>query len=688
MPLDLNAFLFDIVLIFGVAAVLLFVGNRFRIPAIVGFIFAGVLVGPYGLALVSDPEIVRVLADIGIIFLLFSIGMQFSFRRLLEMRKDVVLGGGLQVALTIGAIFLLLSLLGVPPLLGLFTGMLVCHSSTTIIFRVFQERGDVNTYHARTTLGISLFQDLMSVPMLIALPLLAGGSMDLPANLLLLLLKSAAIFGFAFLIARFVVPKALSQITGTKNPELFLLSIILICFVITWGSSIAGLSLSLGAFLAGLTISESEYFYQAFASILPFKDIFSSLFFISIGMLLDLGLFLRNPLLIIALSLAVLLLKAAIAGFATYAIGHPMRIAVLSGLALSNIGEFAFVLSVAGIGIGLFGGEPSQLFLAVAIATMAAAPFVISLAPLAAERVSVLPLPYPLRRGIEPHVEAPAAEGREQYRAMRDHLVIVGFGVNGRNLARAARAGKIPYVVVDMNMNTVRSERMKGEPIFYGDATSLLVLEHAGIMSARILVIVINDPAAARSITTVAKRINPSLHIIVRTPFVGEIERLRSLGAEDVIVDEMETSLAIFLRVLNSYLIPQNEIERFMHQVKSERIRIFGRVPDSVSTCENTISLPDLDAAIRTSKIVALTIEKGSEADGKTLATLGIRRAYGITILAIKRGEDLILNPDSGTVLSSGDVAIVFGDSEHVAQVARLFRRRGEDATVTGDSSS
>jgi monovalent cation:H+ antiporter-2, CPA2 family len=658
--------LFDIIVIFGLAVIVISLGNQLRIPTIVGFLLTGIIVGPSALGVIPDAEMTGMLADIGVIFLLFTIGMQFSFKKLYQMKRDVLIGGSLQVALTIIAVVLVVQYLQVPFALALFLGFLICHSSTSLTFKVFQERAEVTTPHAQTTLAISLFQDLMSIPMIISLPLLAGSGGEVSSSLLGLGMRFFLLIGLVLFIAQYVVPKVLNQITGSRNPELFLLSIIMICFIITWATANLGLSLALGAFLAGLTISESEYFYQAFATVLPFRDIFTSFFFISIGMLLNVGFFMQNPLLIVGLAIAVLLGKATIAGATSLLLGHPLRTSVLVGLGLSNIGEFAFVLSVAGISYGIFAGGMSQLFLSVAVITMASTPLVMAAGPRAADAACRLPLPGRAKPGCLP-IADPDGTRPSGWEKIRDHMIIIGFGVNGRNLAKAAKAGKIPYVIIEMNPRTVRAERVLGEPIFYGDATNEAILNHGSIKSARIVVIVINDPEATRAITRLARRLNPSVHIIVRTPFVKEMRPLRDLGADEVITDEIETSAEIFTRVLKKYLVPRDQIEQLLSSIRSDQYLMSRNLSESTaSVCDLPINLPG-------EEISALVVNDTSKVQGMTLAELMLRSTYAVSVLAIRRGTEIIPNPDGASVLYPGDIAIVIGTPERVSRVAELF---------------
>ncbi|MDP6037142.1 MAG: cation:proton antiporter, partial [Candidatus Latescibacteria bacterium] len=347
----------DIVIIFGLAIAVLFICYRLRVPAVVGFLLTGILVGPYGFGLVKAVHEVEVLAEIGIVLLLFTIGIEFSFERLLQIRKSVLMGGSLQVLLTFLATLFISKRFGQAFGEAVFIGFLVALSSTAIVLKLIQERAEVDSPHGRTTLGILIFQDIIIVPMILVTPLLAGATGNLVETLFVLLGKGIGIILLVMISAKWIVPRVLYQIARTRNQEVFLLSVVVIGLGVAWLTSMAGLSLALGAFLAGLIISESEYSHQALGNILPFRDVFTSFFFVSIGMLLDVGFLFQQPVTIVLIALGVLVLKSSIAFFVTVLLGLPFRTAILVGMALSQVGEFSFILSRTGVEHGLLTGN-------------------------------------------------------------------------------------------------------------------------------------------------------------------------------------------------------------------------------------------------------------------------------------------------------------------------------------------
>jgi CPA2 family monovalent cation:H+ antiporter-2 len=654
----------DIVIIFGLAIAVLFLCHRLHVPTIVGYLMTGILAGPHGLGLIDGVHEVEILAEIGVVLLLFTIGIEFSLRSLLQIKRLVLIGGPLQVLLTLFAAFILARRLGQPFSESIFMGFLISLSSTAIVLKLFQERAEVDSPHGRTALGILIFQDIIIVPMILLTPLLAGSTGNLAKSLLILSAKGIGIILLVIISAKWIVPQLMYQIARTRSRELFLLSIVALCLGIAWLTHHIGLSLALGAFLAGLILSESEYSGQALGNILPFRDVFTSFFFISIGMLLDVGFLLQRPGLIAVIALCVLSLKAIIAGSTAVLLGFPLRTTILVGLALSQIGEFSFILSRSGIEYGLLPAITYQVFLVVSVITMAATPFLLALGPHAADLALHLPLPRRLKAGL---YFAPTITSTETKIHQKDHLIIVGFGLNGRNVARSARAVGIRYVIIEMNPETVRAEKSKGEPIYFGDAIQEAVLTHARVKDARVLVVVISDPTATRRIIEIARRLNPKLYIIARTRFVQEMKHLYELGANEVIPEEFETSVEIFTRVLGKYLIPRDEIEKFTMEVRADGYEMLRSLPkESASFSDLKIHLPEFE-------ISAFRVNQESPLVGKTLAQIELRKKLGVTLLAIRRDSQIISDLGGDTEFYANDVLVLLAPPHKIAAITGLF---------------
>ncbi len=660
----------DIVVIFVLSILVAFICHRMRIPTIVGFLFTGVLAGPHGLKLVSAVHEVESLAEIGVILLLFTIGMEFSFKNLLQIKRSVVLGGSLQVALSIG--IGLLAVLQFHRTFGtaLFAGFLLCLSSTAIVLKILQEQAAVDSPQGRTTLAVLIFQDVIVVPMMLVTPVLAGAEGLQGQSGLMLAAKGIAVVALVIAGAKWLVPYVLYRVAATRNRELFMITVVAICLAVAWLTNQAGLSLALGAFMAGLIISESQYSHQAIGNILPMRDIFGSFFFVSIGMLLDLKFLVANPVLVLLAALAVLTAKTITGTAAAAVLRFPLRVALPVGLALSQIGEFSFILSRNGLLHGLLTERDYQIMLNVSVLTMAVTPIMMTMGKRFAQRSAGARRVWNVP-GSEPASQDPT--GRQGETA-REHVIVVGFGVNGRNVTRACAAAGISYTIIEMNPETVRTERKRGEPILYGDAVNDAVLEHAGIHSARVLVLTLADPVGTRHVTANAKVLNPKIYVIARTRFLQEINVLKELGADEVIPEEYETAVEIFARVLRRFFVPQEEIHRLVAELRSEGYEMLrGLAPDRMRSVEDLSSfLSDVDIATYRVKEKAALADKG-------IGEVGLRKNYGVTVLAIRRSNDVVSDPRAETVLLPGDLAVVMGHPARVAAVAPLFQGTPEN---------
>lgn len=651
----------DIVIIFILSVVVLYLCNRIRIPSIVGFLITGILAGPHGLALVSSVDQVEVIAEVGVIFLLFSIGIEFSFKELMDIRKTVLLGGTVQVLLCILFSAVAAMGFGMSWQSAVFIGCLVSLSSTAIVLKQLGERAELATPHGKIDLGILIYQDIIVVPMMLFTPILAG-HMGQPVSMVLL--KTAAVIVLVLILANYVIPPFLYQVTRTQSRELFLLSIIAICFSVAYLTNSAGLSLALGAFLAGLIIAESEYSHQALSNILPFIDTFTSVFFVSIGMLLDTGMIVHHWQMLILFTVLLILIKALAAVLAAMVLGYPLRTAILVGFSLCQVGEFSFILAQSGMNYNLMSELLYQGFLSASILTMMLTPFFIILAPRIARRIMALPLPAHLLRGQSQECECVDED-------LSEHLLIVGYGVNGRNIARAAHAVEIPYLILEINTDTVRTEKRAGQPIIFGDATQDVVLINAGIERAKMMVVAIHDAAATRRITATARRLNPGLHILVRTRFVADVKDLEMLGANEVIPEEYETSIEIFSRVLTRYLVPRDQIERYVEKVRKEDYEMFRNLKRPTIDIQslNRMHLVGMD-------ICTVRVDEGALASGQAIEAIELRKKFGVTILAIQRGEQMIPNPGAEDRIEAEDHLILLGPTTDIQYVNReLFSK-------------
>ncbi|HWP03014.1 MAG TPA: cation:proton antiporter [Gemmatimonadaceae bacterium] len=572
----------DLLVLVGVALPVAILAHRIRIPTLVGFLATGVLIGPHALRFVADARSVNQLAEVGVVLLLFAVGLELSLARILRTGRYVIRGGTVQLLGTMAVVAGCATLLGKPPNEAALWGALVALSSTAIVLKVYADLGELDSSHGRIVVAILLFQDLCVVPLMLLLPFLAGTAHG-PGAALRAALLTVLVTGGLVLGGRAVVPGVLRRVTELRNQEIFTLSVLAIGLGAAFLTSRFGLSLALGAFLAGLLVSESEYGLQALSDVLPFRDTFSGIFFTSIGMLLDLRFVGQHLLLVVGVAVGIVLLKATIAFLAVRLVRRSARVAVLAGLGLAQVGEFSFVLAGLAGTTGLMSGEDFQVFLAAAVVTMLAAPFVVSAAPTVAERL----LAY--RRHTT--MEFATREARAA-RMLEGHVVIVGYGLNGRNLARALRSAGIPYVILESNGHVVRQARLEREPIYFGDGTRADVLERVGIARARVVVFAIashNDEVRG---IAVARHLNPGIHIVARTRYVADMDELYSAGADEVVPEEFETSLEIFARVLRRYRVPEHAIRAQAEEARRDHYELLRQRGRAMQRVDSLLARP------------------------------------------------------------------------------------------------
>ncbi|EIM78513.1 sodium/hydrogen exchanger [Nitritalea halalkaliphila LW7] len=651
----------DLVIIFGLATGVILLFTRFKLPTIIGFLLTGTLAGPFGLSLVNDSTVVETLSEIGVILLLFVIGMEFSLKNLFSIRKAVLLGGGLQVVLTIAATAVLANFLGFDWNIAVFLGFLFALSSTAIVLKLLQETGEMATIPGRTTLAILIFQDIIIVPMMLLTPMLAGQADNVGLEITLMLVKGVAVIALTIVTARYIMPAILFRIVKTRNEELFLLSIIVICFAVAYFTSLLGLSIGLGAFLAGLIISESDYSHHATGLVLPFREIFLSFFFVSVGMLFDIQFLFENFGLILAFTLATFVIKFLIISLSVKSIGQGAKSAFMVGFSIFQIGEFSLLLAKEGVRFSLLDDITYQYFLAISILTMAITPFVLKAREALACRLLAMPLPKRLNNRLHKDTNTlPTTE----IETLRDHLVIIGYGLNGRNLAKAAKSANIPYAIIEMNPETVKEEGAKGEPILYGDAANSVVLEHVHAGQARVIVIAISNAEATKRIVAQIRMMSSNPTVIVRTRYINEIEENINLGANEVIPEEFETSIEIFNRVLNKYLVPRHDIEAFTREVRSHNYDMFRSV-DPAGDIKFQMELPAVN-------FVSIAVERDNGAFiDKALKDTHIRQKTGVNIVAIKRGTNTITEISGNDKLKLGDVVYAVGKNENLEKLAK-----------------
>ncbi|HET9933851.1 MAG TPA: cation:proton antiporter, partial [Polyangiaceae bacterium] len=499
--------------------------SKLKLPTVAGLLAAGALLGPYGLGLATSVHSIEVLAEVGVVLLLFSIGLEFSLTRLRDIFRQVALGGVLQVGLTTVVTAAIAIALGTSISRGVFYGFAFALSSTAIVLRALTERRELDAPHGRFIVGTLIFQDLCVVPMVLIVPLLATGSGAASAatSIGLALLKAGAVVVGTVAVARLVVPKLLGWVDASRSREVFLLAILGLCIGTAWLTAQAGLSLALGAFLGGMVVADTEYGHRAMGDILPLRDAFVSIFFVSLGMLFNARVVLEHPILVSALLAGFLVAKGALATLAALAMRFPARVAWLAGVGLAQFGEFGFVLTRLAQSSGVIDEASAAPLLAAGIGSMFLTPLLVRAAPhvTAGERL-LGPLERLIGvRGIDEVDEEDAAHSR-----ISGHVVIVGFGLAGKFAARVLQETRTPFVVLELNADSVRRGKESGLPVYYADATSEEALRHAHVEHARLVVLLMNDPQAAARVVDTVRRVAPSVPILMRTRYMLEREAL------------------------------------------------------------------------------------------------------------------------------------------------------------------
>ena len=562
------AYLRDLVIILGFGVIIVTLFHKLRLPAIAGFILAGVLVGPQGFGFINDVHQVEVLAEFGVALLLFGIGMELSLEKLRRLWKLIVAGGALQVGLSLLAVFAVAKTFDISDNSALFIGFLLALSSTAIVMRGLQQRGEIDAPHGRLILGILVFQDFSVVPMMLAIPVLVGT--DVLADVYLVtILRAVGIIIAVLLAALLVVPRILSFVARTRQRQLFILTVFLICIGTAWLITWSGASLAIGAFLAGLVVAGSEYRHQALADLISFREVFASIFFVSIGMLLAPSIILENVFLVLALLIAILVGKSVIVLITAMILRMPLRVCIMTAVALAQVGEFSFVLLFSVQGSGLIDKTLEGNLISAAILSMFVTPFAMSFGPRLAGGLGKLTR---LRHLLEVDM---AEDATASVCDMQDHVIVGGYGFAGRELSKALKDYEIPHVIVDINIENVSKASQEGVLAFFGDVTSQEVLVKLGAECAGELVLLVNDPSAAEQAVRVARRLAPNLHIVVRTHYLLDIQPILAAGADDVVPSEREAAVEVTSLVLNR------------HQVDTQRIadhsiRIRGQTEDDV----------------------------------------------------------------------------------------------------------
>ena len=645
----MQSMLQSVLILLATAVLVVVVFRSLRLPPMLGYLIVGVAIGPHALAWIPDTAEARELAEIGVAFLMFSIGLEFSLPKLVTMRRIVFGLGAAQVLTTLLVVWAVAVALGAEWRAGLVLGGVLAMSSTAILAKLLAERFELNLPHGRQIIGVLLFQDLAVVPLLILLPALAAGGEAIATNLALAAVKVVLVLAVMLFLGQRLMRHWFHLVARQKSPELFVLNVLLITLGLAYATELAGLSLALGAFVAGALISETEYRYQVEVDIKPFRDVLLGLFFVTIGMLLDLRVVVdQAPWVLLAL-LGLLALKALLIIGLSIAFGADSAVALRTGLALASCGEFGFVLLARADALALVQGPVLQPVLAAMLLSMLAAPFLVERSDHLARRWSRSDW---MHRAMELHNIAVQSMSTDQ------HVVVCGYGRSGQNLARLLEQEAIPFIALDLDPQRIREAAAAGESVVFGDAARREVLVAAGLLRAKALAITYSDTASALRILGHVQEMRPGLPVVVRTLDDTDIERLKSAGAAEVIAEIMEGSLMLASTTLMLLGVPLNRVLRRIRETREQRYSLFrgffrGITDESADEADQP-------------RLHSVTIAPGAAAVGRTLGEIGLEQLR-VEVTAVRRRNIRGVAPEATTRIEQADVLVLLGTAADVA---------------------
>ncbi len=642
-------FFHQLIIILGFSIPVIYVFNKIKLPSIIGFLITGIIIGPFGLKLIDDTAGIQFLAEIGVAFLLFTIGIEIQLSRFLKHLSEILLTGGMQILCTFIAGMAIGLAMQLSVSQSVFIGFILAHSSSALILKILKDRSDENAPQGRISIGVIIFQDMMVVPMMLLIPFLAGGSGADPLLILWKVVKSILIIVVILIAARYVVPRLLERLVNMNMRDVLVIASVVITMGIAGITESLGLSLAIGAFLAGLALSDTDFTHQIISDITPFRDVFLSVFFVSFGMILNLDFLRSNPAYIILISLTIILIKATIVFGLVKLLGYPLRVALLSGVLLSQIGEFSFVLASQGFKNNIISNDIYQTFIGASVLTFIVTPLLVSLVYYLLARKNI----FDPAQDVKPDERAQAS----------NHVIICGMGLNGRNLVRVLKDTAINYVIIDLNFQKIKKSKSKGDQnTIWGDASSVEILRRANVEAARVMVIALSDRFLTKSCLSNAKAINPKLHVIVRTKYLADIEDLLALGADDVIPEEFETSIQIFSRVLKMFHIPNSIILTQGNIIRNKSYGVFREVRYTQEAFDQ------ISQILAQGTIETYFIAAGNPIIGRSIRDVNLKAQCGALIINIIRNNQTITNPPSEFILEAADQMIIFGSHSAIDQ--------------------
>ncbi len=638
-----------ILLVCSVLCVAMF--RAFRLPAMLAYFLVGLALGPYTFGLLPDTDANREFAEFGIVFLMFSIGLEFSLPQLYAMRKKVLGLGGAQVVVSMAVSMALAKLAGLDWPAAFVIGSALTMSSTAIVSKILAERVDLNSRHGRLSIGVLLFQDIAVVPVLVLIPALGLANNNLMDLLGLAMLKAAAMLLFLFTIGKWLINPWFNLVASQRSRELFVMNVLMVTLLLAYATKLAGLSYALGAFIAGMLISETKYRYQVESDISPFRDILLGLFFISVGMLLNLQQIFDNIGLVLLILVGFMLLKATIVALVVRLVKYETGVAIRTGLILAQAGEFSFVILALGVEQKLISGQALQLILAASLLSMVIAPFLIQYNGRIARR---------LVRSYSRNSGQVVQDIDDVGKYLHNHVIICGYGRSGQYLGRFLKEENIPFVALDIDPTRVLEAAAAGENVMFGDAARRVVLEAAGGARAKALIISYADNRASMKILHIVQENYPQLPVIVRTVDDSNMEALRAAGAAEVVPEILEGSLMLASHALMLLGVPLNRVVKRIRLFREERYKLFRGYFHGISDAE------DEDMEKKQVRLHSVVISAGSYAIGRSLVEMNLHN-FEVEVKSIRRPNGNGVTPTDTSYLAEGDVIVLLGQPAGLA---------------------
>ncbi|MEW5819649.1 MAG: cation:proton antiporter [Cyanobacteriota bacterium] len=656
--MNIPHFFIEIAIIFVFASISGLILSRFKQPPIVAYILTGILLGPQVFALVTNEQLVNELSEIGVIALLFTLGLEFSFSKFNEIRNSIIFLGLLQIIGTLVLVSIIMSFFDFNFTQCILIGCAIALSSTVVVLRTLTSAAQLDSIHGRIILGILIVQDLSLIPIMIILPNLMSGEGSILFPLFIAIIKAVLFLGIALIISFGVTPLIMNLITSS-NKEFLILSSIGIAIGTAIVASYFGISLALGAFVAGLALSGTMQSKQVIAEVVPLRDVFAMVFFVSIGMLLDINFFFENILLVLVVVVVIFLIKFTITFCVVYFSKYPGQTALWAALSLFQIGEFSFIIAQLGFMQKVISENIYSLFITSTLLTMLITPFIVKQIPNI--------LSFLQKSNIwNKHFKGPVVIEKDKCE-LNNHIIVCGFGPIGRSIAKVLSLSHQDYIVIELNNKSIfelKSERIQA---IYGDATHEEILSHANVEKARVIIITLPDIKSCEMAVMNARKLNNDIFIIVRSRYQPHIDILYNAGANVVIYEEYETSLGIIVNVLEKLKYSQNEIETIIYLIQSDKFKIIQNLCKEEVVCRSTVK------SIKESEVLWIKANKSHPFIGKPILYSKIREKSGASIISITKDSVNYSNPPPETIIEDGNILAILGNPDQIKKLNEML---------------